>query len=575
MGEQSDGSFEQTNLVIDEDESGKVIDVDNLSYEDLDKEIERQIEANFKDLDQLKVDRKSIGDPKKITDAISQIVWEQFILQVSSTAGTDFVKENHDLNLSLKKADHYVNSDDFYDGKMPAHNFENIDKYNQRREKYFSNFQKDENGNVVTHKTRMGTEEATLAKGARKPYDKGRPTGSQEKNTSMDHTVSAGEMMRDKRAGAFLDEDEKIKFANSKANLNEMNRDWNASKGDMSTTDWLNTPNSNGQKPDEIFDMSEADKEKLLNKDKEARAEKERVISEGEKRANKEGHDSRVREFKNSAKFTGQAVAVALMAKLTKTIFQEVILWLKEKDRKSRDLIEHIRKAIHDFIFDFKNNILLSIDVAATTILTQLFGEIIPMIKKALMFFNIGGKSVADVAKYMKDPANAEKDTYTKTMEVGEIFVTSLTAASGIALGMGITYALTKYVPPLAAFQIPMMGSAAGLLGIFFGGLTAGICGAIIMTMIEGRLSGKMLNENAIAQIEKTNEILRLQNKQFENCEKSVDEAAANAASNIRTNHTRALERLEEIKKQKDEPVVSDNEDKFNELNGLIAKLDF
>lgn len=571
MSEQDNDSFERTNMNIAND----VIDIEDVSYDELDKEIKRQIDSGFQELDQLKIDRKSIGDPKKIANAISQIVWEQFILQVAGTAGSDFIKENHDLNLSLKKADHYVNSDDFYDGKMPKHNFENANKYQERRERYFSNFQKDENGNVVTHKTRMGTDEATLAKGARKPYDKGRLTGSKEKNTSMDHTVSAGEMMRDKRAGAFLDEDEKIKFANSKANLNEMDKDWNASKGDLSTEDWLNTPNKNGQKPDEIFNISDEDNKKLLEKDKEARAEKEKVISEGEKRANAEGRASRIDELKRSAQFTAQAVAVALMAKLTKTVFEEVVKWLMGKEHEWKNLIERIKKAIHDFIFDFKNNVLLGVDVAATTILTQLFGEIIPMIRKALVFVSIGGKSTLDVYKYLKDPKNASKDSCTKMMEVGEIFVTGLTAASGVALGMGITYVLTKYVPPLAAFQIPLLGSAAGLMGIFFGGLTAGICGAIIMSIIEGKLSGKMLNDNAVAQINKTGDILRLQNMQFENYENSVNDAASSAASNITSDFKEARSKLEEIRKKKDGPIESDNEEKFNDLSNLIANLDF
>ncbi len=566
-------SFKQSNVVLEHDYA--IQNLDDISFEELDKEIEKQIEANVEELNQLKIDKEKIGDPKKLTDSISQIVWEQFILQVAGTAGSDFIESNRDLNLSLKKADHYLSEDDFYDGKLPTHNFENVDKYNERREKYFSNFKKDDNGNVVMHETRMGTKEATLASGARRPYDKGRPTGSKENKTSMDHTVPAGEMLRDKRAGAFLDEDEKIKFANSEANLNEIPQDWNASKGDMKTEDWLNTPNANGQKPDEIFDMSESDKEQLLNKDKEARAEKERVINEGEKRASQEGHDSRVDEFKRSTQYTLQAVAVALMAKLTKTIFQEVIKWLSEKDHKSKDLIEHIKKAIHDFIFDFKNNVLMSLDVGVTVILTQIFGEIIPMIKKALMFLTIGGKTAIDVGKYLKKPENANKDTSTKILEVGEIVVTGFTAAGGVALGMGITIVLTKYAPPLAAFQIPLLGSAASLLGVFLGGLTAGICGAIVMNMIEGKLSGKMINENVASQMSKTEDILRLQNAQFVIYDGVVSQSASGSASHITSDFIQARNKLEEIRSQKDEPIKSDNEEKFDDLSNLIDDLEW
>lgn len=99
MNKQNDVSFEQANIITIDD----AIDEDYISYDELDKEIEKQLEIEFKDLEQLKCDRQSIGDPKKITNAISQIVWEQFILQVAGTAGSDFIKENHDLNLSLKK----------------------------------------------------------------------------------------------------------------------------------------------------------------------------------------------------------------------------------------------------------------------------------------------------------------------------------------------------------------------------------------------------------------------------------------------------------------------------------------
>lgn len=349
-----------------------------------------------------------------------------------------------------------------------------------------------------------------------------------------------------------------------------MDSDANQSKGSNTMSDFLNSERD-GKKPAERFNINE---EECRENDKIAREEKQRLIDEGKKKANAEGRASRIDELKRSAQFTTQAVVVALLAKLTKTVFEEVIKWLMEKEHKSKELINHIRKAIHDFIYDFKNNVLLGIDVAITTILTQLFGKIIPMIKKALVFVSIGGKSVFEVSKYLKSPENANKDTYTKMMEVGEIFITGLTAASGVALGMGITYVLTKYAPPLAAFQIPLLGSAASLMGIFFGGLTAGICGAIIMAIIEGRLSGKMLNENAIAQIDKTEDILRLQSIQFENYENSVNVAASSAASNITSDFKETRNRLEEIRNKKNEPIESDNEEKFNDLSNLIAKLD-
>ncbi len=551
-----------------------IIDADSLSYEDLDKEIERQLEASFQDLDQLKIDRKKIGDPHKLVDSISQVVWEQFLIQIAGTASSDFVKSNHDLKLSLKKADHYLNEDSFAEGKMPTHNFAKAGKYQERYDTVQKNFKRNEDGSIATHTDRTGIEKPTLSDDARKRFDKGRPTGSRERGTSEDHTIPVAEILRNKKASAFLDDEEKVGFANSEANLREMRQDWNSSKGDMTTPEWLDNPNKNGQKPREIFDMSEKEEQKLRDDDKAARGKWNETLEKGEKRANDEGRASRLDEAGRSAQYTIQAIAVSLMAKLVRNVFQEVIRWMMEKDHKSKDLIGRIKKAITNFVLDFKNNILLSVDVGVMTILTQLFGEIIPMIRKALIFVSIGGKSVWDVVKYLKDSENAEKDTSTKVLEIGEIVVTALTASGAIALGAGITCLLVKYAPPLATFQIPLLGSAAGLLGTLFGGLTAGICGAIVMNAIEGSLASRMLNENTLAQIDKTNEILGLQNMQFALCEAAVNEASTNAANNIRDDFTNARDELERIKKEKDEPVESDNEDNFNDLSKLIGDLE-
>ena len=51
-------------------------------------------------------------------------------------------------------------------------------------------------------------EEATLVKGARKPFDEGRPSGSDE-----NHTVSAAEIIRDPAANAHMTKEEQIAFA--------------------------------------------------------------------------------------------------------------------------------------------------------------------------------------------------------------------------------------------------------------------------------------------------------------------------------------------------------------------------
>lgn len=117
-----------------------------ISLETKDIETEKQIEEQLQELENVKIEAKEIGDPKKLVDSISQIVWEQFVLQIGGQAGKDFIKQNNNLNLSLKKADHYLNPNSFNEGKMPSHNFQNLDKYQKRYEIHSNNFVRDDNG---------------------------------------------------------------------------------------------------------------------------------------------------------------------------------------------------------------------------------------------------------------------------------------------------------------------------------------------------------------------------------------------------------------------------------------------
>lgn len=175
-------------------------------------------------------EKEKIGSPDNLGNVIMDVVWEQFLNQVAVTAGEDFIKENNGLHLDLRNEAHIQTTENFAEGKIAAHNTKI--NYQERYDNWQSNFVKDENGNVVTHKTRFGKEESTLVKGARKPFDDGRPSGSAEKHTDMDHTVSAAEIIRDPASNAHMTKNEQLAFANSDANLNEMDSSLNRSKSD-------------------------------------------------------------------------------------------------------------------------------------------------------------------------------------------------------------------------------------------------------------------------------------------------------------------------------------------------------
>jgi len=208
------------------------IDQETINFDELEALLESQLEEKKAELDDINEAVAIVGKPEALGGVILDTVWEQFTSQIAVQAGEDFIKSNNNLHLNLRNEAHIQTTENFASGNIATHNTE-ID-YQKRYEDWQSDFVKDENGNIVTHKSRTGQDEATLVKGARKPYDQKRPKGNAEKKTDMDHTVSAAEIIRDAEANAHMTKDEQIAFANSKENLNEIDSSLNRSKGDKS-----------------------------------------------------------------------------------------------------------------------------------------------------------------------------------------------------------------------------------------------------------------------------------------------------------------------------------------------------
>lgn len=521
----------------------------------MEAKLQSQLEDGLSGLEFLEEEREKIGNPDNLGAIIQNVVWEQFINQVASTAGEDFIRENNGLTLDLRDEAHIQTTDAFAQGKIATHNTE-ID-YQQRYDDWQSNFQRDGKGNIVTHTTRTGTEEATLVKGARKPFDEGRPSGSVEKHTDMDHTVSAGEIIRDPAANAHMTKDEQIAFANSGANLNEMDSSLNRSKGDMSMTDWLDTPNANGQKPNEIFDISEEQDRQLREKDTEARAEYEKQKKEAEKRSVELGKKSqRAEAFRIGGKAL-RAVVMQLLAELVKEIIAKLVKWFKSAKKAISTLLDSLKEAITSFVRKLKTHLVNSSITAVTTIATAMFGPVVNTIMKAVTLLKQGWKSLKDAIAYIKNPENKGKPIGILMLEVGKIVMAGLTAAGAIVLGEVIEKALIA-IPgagAVFAFEIPLLGSLANILGIFLGAVVAGIIGAIAINQMDKAIANKLRNENTSAKIEKGNQVLQTQSMLKSVTQAKVEATKIGAAQTIAQRHSEASAIVNSIV----ENVFSDN----------------
>lgn len=485
-------------------------DAKEVSLDELEQSLETALEERFEDLAFLQEEREHINNPDHLGETVLNVVWEQFMNQVATTAGEDFIKENRGLHLDLRKKAHIQTTENFANGNIASHNTE-ID-YQKRYDDWQSNFVKDENGNVITHQTRAGKEEATLVKGARKPFDDGRPTGSVEKHTDMDHTVSNAEIIRDPAANAHMTKDEQIAFANSDVNLNEMDSSLNRSKGDMSMTEWLDNPNSKGQKPDEIFDISAEDDAKLRQKDAEARDEYERQKKEAEQRSIDAGKKSQKEE---AFRIGGKALRTALMtilAALVKEVIGKLVLWLKSAEKSLNTLLEHIKLAIRSFVGKLKGLLISTSDSVITTIVTSIAGPVVGTIKKVFTLLRQGWKSLQEAVQYLRKPENRGKPLSQLLPQVGIIVVTGLSGIGAILLGELIEKGLIALLPGLGV-NIPILGSPANLIGMLMGAIVCGVIGAIVINLINKHVARQQKNDNMAAQLDKKNEILQTQDR--------------------------------------------------------------
>lgn len=565
------------NAVLDKKEQMNEELTESFDFDELEKKLQSQLEEELADMQFLAEEKEKIGSPDNLGNVIMDVVWEQFLNQVAVTAGEDFIKENRGLHLDLRKEAHIQTTENFAEGKIATHNTE-ID-YQQRYDDWQSNFVKDENGNVVTHQTRSGKEEATLVKGARKPFDDERKkrglVGNAEKGTDMDETVSVAEIIRDPSANAHMTQEERIEFDLSEKNLNEMDSSWNRSKGDTPTNEWLDNPNSKGQKPQEIFDnMTDEDVEKLRQKDTEAREEFEKKKKEAEQKSIEAGKKSRKEEaFRISGKAL-RAVLMQLLAELVREIIAKLVKWFKSSKKALDTLLDNLKEAIHSFIGKMKQHLINAGNTLFTTVATAIIGPIVGTIKKVWIMLKQGWSSLKNAIAYIKDPANKGKPIGRLLMEVGKIVIAGMTGIGAMLLGEVIEKGLMTI--PIFAVEIPLLGSLANILGIFLGAVVAGIIGAIAINIIEKQIEKSMKRENVDAQINKGNEILRTQHQLQVVSEAKLDHTKSTAAQNIHERHSAAAnmmaESVENIRKNcaTDESV----DDTFEDIDRLFDELE-
>ena len=532
-------------------------DAEDMDFAQLESQLEAELDSQLEDLKVLEEEHDKIGNPATIGETVKNVVWEQFINQVGVIAGEDFIRENRGLTLDLRDSAHIQTTENFEKGKIATHN-DKID-YQERYDDWQANFQRNEDGSIKMERARItGEQQAKLKYGARQ-YLNG-PSGSASMHN--DHTISAAEIIRDSEANAHLSREEQHEFATGSINYKPLDSSANESKGDARMEDWLNHER-NGQRPAERFNINE---DELKKRDAEARAEYERIKREGEKRSIETGKKSQREEAFRIGGKALRSVIMGLLASLIKDIIQKLVAWFRSGKRSLSTFIDSVKLAIKSFLSNMKTHLLNAGNTLITTIFTAIFGPVIGMIKKAWIFLKQGYKSVKEAIEFFKNPANKNMPFSIKMMEVGKIIVTGATAGGAILLGETIEKGLMTI--PVFAFQIPLLGSLASLLGMFFGALISGLIGALALNLIDKMIAKKQRSINQSQQINKKNDIINSQEQILVVTAAQAANDKKDTAQNVMNRHQEANDIIEKSTSSVDENLnaVNDNEKKSEEI---------
>lgn len=522
------------------------LDCDSMNFDELEKKLNSELKEQMADLKGLELDREKIGNPDTIGHTVMNVVWEQFINQVGVIAGEDFIKENRGLTLDLRDSAHIQTTKNFAAGEIATHNNE-ID-YQERYDDWQNNFAKDDQGKIIMVPKRFSNEMVEKIKPGARNYLDGESGSVSMPN---DHTVSAVEIIRDPEANAHLSRPEQHTFATGDKNFLPLDGHFNASKRDATMTDALNHKHD-GKRAAERFNI---DEKELQERDKIARAEFERQKKEGELRSIETGKKSQKKEALRISGKALRTVVMGLLASLIKDIIRKLISWFRSGNRKLNTFIESVKAAIKSFLSNLKEHLLNAANTFVTTIATAIFGPVIGMIKKAWIFLKQGYKSVKEAITFLKNPENKNMPLSLKMMEVGKIVIVGLTAGGAIVLSEVIEKGLMTF--PVFAFNIPIIGSLASLMGMFLGSLVSGIIGALALNQIDRLIAKKLKTINTQQQFHKKNDILVTQEQLIKVNESKVENTRNKTIESIKKRHTECAD----LMKESIEKIKSNSED--------------
>ena len=551
-------------LQLNELEKWADIDCDNVDFDALEEKLEADLEEQLGDLKFLEEEHEKIGNPDTIGDVVLDVVWEQFINQIGVVAGEDFIEENRGLRLDLRDSAHIQTVENFTNGKLAEHNYishkqleQNYERYKntphgQFRDKYV------DSGMSATLK-RAGSLHKAGIETVRDIYT-GRqiPTQTILEDGSRNPLAAQREHVR---SSSELYQRESLQMSYDNQNLAAIINNPENLQG-------YTTAERNNRKSDYTPEEMEVyDKNKHWEKaNKRAEEYVKAKEAEGAERLKKEGRKTQKEEAFNIGDKALRAAIMGLFASLIKDIVQKLVSWFRSGERKFKSFITSVTDAITVFISNIKQHLKTATNTFVTAVTSAIFGPIIGMLKKALIFLKQGWKSLKEAVAFLRNPENKQLPFSMKMLQVGKIVIAGLTAGGAILLGEVIEKVLMTI--PVFAIEIPFLGSLANLLGIFLGALVSGVIGALALNLIDRRISHKQKKQNLSQQHNQRNEILQTQEALLAVSGIQLNKLKAHTAQEIVERHTEAAN-----KAQESEEIHKQTRESLNEVFDILNEV--
>lgn len=538
------------NAVLDEQDFAS----ESFDFDELEAQLESGLEESLADLEELKEDREKIGNPDALGKVVLEEVWKQFGNQI----GLDMTAET-----LIQK----------YDREHPE-TYEEVGQKVMQDERY-----KEANKEMKQRQKDGKLKDEYTGKDLK-----------QSDKANLDHTVSRKETYENKRRrqANIATED----LANKDENLNATNESLNKSKGAKSVDEMIATreqreadlrkQNEKAKEKIDKSDMSETEKrlakEKLDKRLQDKLDADDKLMKEKDQQARKAiNRDIAKGVVKETGKKAGKdalkAMAVQALFDLLKEIMNGLVRFLKSQAKSFKGFLEEMKTAIKNFVSKLASFLRTGVTTAIGTIVSEIFGPVVSLFTKLASLIKQGFRSLGDAIAYLTSKENRGKSFSIKVAEVGKIIVAGLTAMGAIFGGELIEKALIAGFPILGTIQIPLLGSLANVMGLFFASMLSGVVGAIILNLIDKAIAKQQDRENVCAQIEKGNEILEKQAKAIAANNEKLKRTKSKVHESIKARHEEAAEIMREATDNIFTEFENDNDQRLADINSTLDQI--